>query len=135
MLIELGVGDPGSPLLPRSAEPMQELMRAMRVDRAARLPAGLAGRPRRLPRARVRPQRAARSRAAEADAVLEVGRLLAQSVRASRVLETEQRLVQELRELARYRSELIATISHELKTPLTAILGHAELHRRPAPRH
>ena len=45
----------------------------------------------------------------------------------SRVLETEQRLVQELRELARYRSELIATISHELKTPLTAILGHAEL--------
>ena len=34
---------------------------------------------------------------------------------------------QELRELARYRSELIATISHELKTPLTAILGHAEL--------
>ena len=59
--------------------------------------------------------------------MLEVGRLLAQTVRASRVLETEQRLVQELRELARYRSELIATISHELKTPLTAILGHAEL--------
>jgi signal transduction histidine kinase len=64
---------------------------------------------------------------AEADALLEVGRLLSQIVRASRVLETEQRLVQELRELARYRSELIATISHELKTPLTAILGHAEL--------
>jgi signal transduction histidine kinase len=64
---------------------------------------------------------------AEADAILEVGRLLGQTVRASRVLETEQRLVQELRELARYRSELIATISHELKTPLTAILGHAEL--------
>jgi len=63
----------------------------------------------------------------EADAILEVGRLLAQIVRAARVLETEQRLVQELRELARYRSELIATISHELKTPLTAILGHAEL--------
>ena len=59
--------------------------------------------------------------------MLEVGRLLGQTVRASRVLETEQRLVQELRELARYRSELIATISHELKTPLTAILGHAEL--------
>ena len=38
---------------------------------------------------------------AEADAVLEVGRLLGQIVRASRVLETEQRLVQELRELAR----------------------------------
>ncbi|MFM6851940.1 MAG: sensor histidine kinase [Terrabacter sp.] len=32
-----------------------------------------------------------------------------------------------MRELARYRSELIATISHELKTPLTAVLGRAEL--------
>ena len=126
VLVELGVGDLGSPLLPRSAERMQELMRSMRVERALVCPLvsqddlvgylvlGFAR--------NVRPLTAA-----EADAVLEVGRLLAQAVRASRVLETEQRLVQELRELARYRSELIATISHELKTPLTAILGHAEL--------
>ena len=63
----------------------------------------------------------------EVDALTETGRLLGQVVRQTRVLETEQRLVHELRELARYRSELIATISHELKTPLTAILGHAEL--------
>ncbi len=63
----------------------------------------------------------------DTDALVEVTRLLGQIVRQARVLETEQRLVQELRELARYRSELIATISHELKTPLTAILGHAEL--------
>ena len=33
----------------------------------------------------------------------------------------------ELRELDRYKGELIATISHELKTPLTSIIGHTEL--------
>lgn len=126
VLIELGVDDPGSVRLPRSAVRMQQLMRGMRVDRALVCPLvsqddlvgylvlGFARHARPLT-------------PTEADAVLEVGRLLAQTVRASRVLETEQRLVQELRELARYRSELIATISHELKTPLTAILGHAEL--------
>ena len=126
VLIELGVDDPSSPQLPRSAARMQELMRGMRVDRALVSPLvsqdDLVGY---LVLGFARHARAVTAN--EADAVLEVGRLLAQTVRASRVLETEQRLVQELRELARYRSELIATISHELKTPLTAILGHAEL--------
>ncbi|MBD3945196.1 sensor histidine kinase [Nocardioides ganghwensis] len=126
VLIELGVDDPGSARLPRSAARMQQLMRGMRVDRALVCPLvsqdDLVGY---LVLGFARNARPVTP--AEADAVLEVGRLLAQTVRASRVLETEQRLVQELRELARYRSELIATISHELKTPLTAILGHAEL--------
>ncbi|MBC2934328.1 ATP-binding protein [Nocardioides sp. zg-1228] len=126
VLLELGVDDETPEELPRSAAGLQRLMRGLRVDRVLVCPLvsqddlvgylvlGFGGRAR-----PVTP--------AEADAVLEVGRLVAQTVRASRVLETEQRLVQELRELARYRSELIATISHELKTPLTAILGHAEL--------
>jgi signal transduction histidine kinase len=35
--------------------------------------------------------------------------------------------VGELQELDRYKGELIATISHELKTPLTSIIGHIEL--------
>jgi signal transduction histidine kinase len=48
-------------------------------------------------------------------------------VHSARLLETEQRLVSELRELDRYKGELITTISHELKTPLTTIIGHAEL--------
>ena len=64
---------------------------------------------------------------AERASLSEVGRELGRIVHQTRILETEQRLVEELRELARYRSELIATISHELKTPLTAIIGHAEL--------
>ncbi|MDZ5661798.1 GAF domain-containing sensor histidine kinase [Nocardioides sp. S-58] len=126
VLVEVGVRDAGSHLLPRSAERLQQLMRGTAVDRVVVCPLvsqdDLVGY---LVLGFLRDARALTP--AQADAVLEVGRLLAQAVRASRVLETEQRLVQELRELARYRSELIATISHELKTPLTAILGHAEL--------
>ena len=125
-LVELGVDDVASALLPASRKPLQEVMRAVGASAPSVCPfvsqdelvgyavLGFAGRARTLSNG-------------ESDALLEVGRLLGQIVRASRVLETEQRLVQELRELARYRSELIATISHELKTPLTAILGHAEL--------
>ncbi|GAA5116351.1 hypothetical protein GCM10023339_24790 [Alloalcanivorax gelatiniphagus] len=126
VLVELGVDDPSSDRIPRSAHRLQQLMRAMRAERVVVCPLvsqdDLVGY---LVLGFARNSRPLTS--GEADAVLEVGRLLGQTVRASRVLETEQRLVQELRELARYRSELIATISHELKTPLTAILGHAEL--------
>jgi signal transduction histidine kinase len=126
VLIELGVTDAGSARLPHSAARMQRLMRGMRVERALVCP--LVSQEDLVGYLVLGFGRNARGLTpGEADAVLEVGRLLAQTVRASRVLETEQRLVQELRELARYRSELIATISHELKTPLTAILGHAEL--------
>jgi signal transduction histidine kinase len=125
-LVELQVADSGADLLERSAGRLQEIMRDVRAERVVVCPLvsqdDLVGY---LVLAHSR--NAPLLTPVEADAVLEVGRLLAQIVRASRVLETEQRLVQELRELARYRSELIATISHELKTPLTAILGHAEL--------
>lgn len=48
-------------------------------------------------------------------------------VHTSRLHQRERRLVSELRELDRYKGELIATISHELKTPLTSIIGHVEL--------
>ena len=125
-LIELGVDDAGSLPLPGSHRRLQQVMRSMRVERVIICP--LVSRDDLVGYAVLGFARNARPMTlADADAVLEVGRLLSQIVRASRVLETEQRLVQELRELARYRSELIATISHELKTPLTAILGHAEL--------
>jgi signal transduction histidine kinase len=66
-------------------------------------------------------------RASELDAITEIARELGRSVHSARLLETEQRLVSELRELDRYKGELITTISHELKTPLTTIIGHAEL--------
>ncbi|UFN44757.1 GAF domain-containing sensor histidine kinase [Nocardioides okcheonensis] len=125
-LLELGVDDVASTLLPASRKSLQEVLRTVGARRAVICP--FVSQDDLLGYAVVCFAEPVRSLSAgESDALLEVGRLLGQIVRASRVLETEQRLVQELRELARYRSELIATISHELKTPLTAILGHAEL--------
>ncbi|QZY30397.1 ATP-binding protein [Nocardioides coralli] len=63
----------------------------------------------------------------EIEAANEAGRELGRLVRDARLRRTERRLVAELRELDRYKGELIATISHELKTPLTSIIGHTEL--------
>ena len=63
----------------------------------------------------------------ELAAISEIARELGRMVQSARLFETEQLLVSELRELDRYKGELIATISHELKTPLTTIIGHIEL--------
>ena len=56
----------------------------------------------------------------ETGALHEAGRELGRLVRDVRLRRTERRLLAELRELDRYKGELIATISHELKTPLTS---------------
>jgi len=63
----------------------------------------------------------------ELDAVHEASRELGRLVLDTRLRDTERRLVSELQEIDRYKGELIATISHELKTPLTSIIGHTEL--------
>ena len=63
----------------------------------------------------------------ELDTISEIARELGRMIQSARLFETEHRLVSELRELDRYKGELIATISHELKTPLTTIIGHIEL--------
>ena len=64
---------------------------------------------------------------AESRAALEVGREVGRAVEAARVHQRERGLIAELQELDRYKGEMIATITHELKTPLTAIIGHGEL--------
>lgn len=63
----------------------------------------------------------------ELGAIQEISRELGRMVFNARLYETERRLVAELQEVDRYKGELIATISHELKTPLTSIIGHTEL--------
>lgn len=64
---------------------------------------------------------------AEVAAVRTISRELGRLVQDARVRERERRLLVELQQLDRYKGELIATISHELKTPLTSIIGHVEM--------
>lgn len=65
--------------------------------------------------------------AEEISAALEIGRDLGRAVLHARLYERERQLVQELQQLDRYKSEMISTLAHELKNPLTAIIGHLEL--------
>ncbi len=62
----------------------------------------------------------------EVEAALEIGRDLGRAVMQARVFARERHLVGQLQALDQYKRELIATISHELKNPLTSILGHVE---------
>ena len=63
----------------------------------------------------------------EQQAALEIGHDLGRALVNARTFERERILLEEVRELAGYKSQLIATISHELKNPLTSILGHVEM--------
>ena len=63
----------------------------------------------------------------EIAAVLAIGRDLGRAVLHARLFERERQLVEELQNLDRYKTDLIATISHELKNPLTSVMGHLEL--------
>lgn len=65
--------------------------------------------------------------AEEITAALEIGRDLGRAVLHARLFEREHQLVDELRQLDRYKTEMISTLAHELKNPLTAIIGHLEL--------
>jgi signal transduction histidine kinase len=57
----------------------------------------------------------------------DIGRDLGRMIADSNALHREQRLVRELRELDTVKRELLAAVSHQLKTPLASILSNAEL--------
>lgn len=65
--------------------------------------------------------------AIETSTALDIAHDLGRALLNARNFEREQQLVSELRALDTYRSRLIATVAHELKNPLTAILGHVEM--------
>lgn len=64
---------------------------------------------------------------AEDEAALEVGREIGRAVDRARLYQRERRLVSDLQELDDYKREMISTLTHELKNPLTSIRGHVEL--------
>lgn len=63
----------------------------------------------------------------EEEGALDIARDLGSAVLAGRNQAHEQRVVAELRRLASYKTQLLSTVSHELKNPLTVIRGHLEL--------
>jgi signal transduction histidine kinase len=65
--------------------------------------------------------------AIETSTALDIAHDLGRALLNARNFEREQQLVAELRELDTYRSRLISTVAHELKNPLTSILGHVEM--------
>ncbi|CAN5471475.1 hypothetical protein BH09ACT12_BH09ACT12_17590 [soil metagenome] len=63
----------------------------------------------------------------ERASAMEVARDIGHAVLTARNLAREQRLVSELRKVDTYKTQLLSTVSHELKNPLGAIAGHLEL--------
>jgi signal transduction histidine kinase len=63
----------------------------------------------------------------ECDALLDIGHDLGRAALNARTFEREHALVAELRALDVYKSQLISTVSHELKNPLTTVTGHLEM--------
>lgn len=64
---------------------------------------------------------------AEKRAALDIGHDLGRTLLTTQNLERERRLNEELRALDSYKSQLIATVSHELRNPLTAVAGYLEM--------
>ena len=63
----------------------------------------------------------------ECTALLDIGHDLGRATLNARTFEREHALVDELRALDTYKSQLISTVSHELKSPLTTVQGHLEM--------
>lgn len=77
----------------------------------------------------LRPQGAPGWTESEIATILTICRDLGRALQNIRDFQREQAVVRELRRLDQMRSDLLRTVSHELKNPLTAILGNVELLR------
>lgn len=81
----------------------------------------------------VRTRGAPRWTGLEIEAVREIGRDLGAILFNARADQRDRELLADLRALDAHKSEMVATVSHELKNPLTAILTNLELAETAAP--
>lgn len=65
--------------------------------------------------------------AAEVDAVGSIAADIGRGLHYARLYETENRLVNDLKSLDQAKSDFFATVSHELRAPLTSIEGYVEM--------
>ncbi|PUA79788.1 hypothetical protein C7S10_17075 [Nocardioides currus] len=63
----------------------------------------------------------------ERAAALDIAHDLGRAIANARQLEQQRGLVDRLRELDRYRTELMNTVAHELRSPLASVSGYLEL--------
>lgn len=63
----------------------------------------------------------------EEDAACDVGRELGRAISVARARQREAQLLAKLEEIDSHKNEMIATVVHELKNPLTSIRGNLEL--------
>jgi two-component system, OmpR family, phosphate regulon sensor histidine kinase PhoR len=68
---------------------------------------------------------------AEIDAVQSIAADLGRGLNQARLYEKEQRVVEDLKSLDQAKSDFFATVSHELRSPLTSIEGYVELLTEP----
>src|SRR5204863_1131330 len=54
-----------------------------------------------------------------------LGRLVATSVQNIRAYDAERRTVEELRRLSALRADFVSMVSHELRSPMAAVIGAA----------
>src|SRR5205807_9492434 len=62
---------------------------------------------------------------AEIDLMGVLGRLVASAVQNIRAYESERRTVEELRRLSALRADFVSLVSHELRSPMAAVIGAA----------
>lgn len=63
----------------------------------------------------------------EYEAARDIGRDLGRAVANAKQRDAERAVVNRLRELDGYRAEMVNTVAHELRSPLTSVVGHLEL--------
>ena len=70
------------------------------------------------------------SRADEVELVTLLGRLLGSAVQNIRAYEAERATVEELRRLSALRADFVSLVSHELRSPMAAVIGSAQTLQR-----